>query len=154
MQAEVSMEEIARAMQPGRISREGFLGDDRRPLAEILAADRAEVDRLGTSHRQLADSLRKFRDAAQKGLGDWIAAPPDWEARADAVRGQLPCPFGDAGLFPKTMITVRNRRTGTELVYSDLSLHLVEAHGFYEGRGSPFRLEPEQILAVLRNHSF
>jgi hypothetical protein len=52
------------------------------------------------------------------------------------------------------MITVRNRRTGTELVYSDLSLHLVEAHGFYEGRGSPFRLEPEQILAVLRNHSF
>ncbi len=137
------------ALQPGNISREGFLGNDSRSLAEIVAADQAEVARLGLSHQQIAQRMKEFRDAGEKGLGDWVAMPPHWEVRTDAVRGQLPCPFEDSGLYPKTMITVRNIRNGREIVYSDLLIHLIEQHGFYEGRGSVFRLEPQRIAETL-----
>jgi len=140
---------LVRAMQPGNISREGFLGNDSRSLAEIVAADQAEVARLGLSHQQIARRMKEFRDAGEKGLGDWVAMPPDWEVRTDAVRGQLPCPFEDRGLYKKTMITVRNMRNKSEIVYSDLLIHLIEQHGFYEGIGSVFRLEPHQIAETL-----
>ncbi len=149
MKATEPVDAIARAMQPGTISCEGFLGNDSRPLAEILAADLDEVQRLGLSHRQIALRMKEFRDAGEKGFGEWIAMPPHWEVRTDAVRGQLPCPFEDRGLYKKTMITVRNMRNKSEIVYSDLLIHLIEQHGFYEGIGSVFRLEPHQIAETL-----
>ncbi len=149
MQTEKISASLAREMQPGRIAREGFLGSDPRSLAEILAADQAAVERLRLTHPQIARRMKEFRAAGLKGLGDWTAVPPRWEARVDAARGHLPCPFGDPGLHPKTMIAVRNTRLKTEIVYSDLLIHLIEAHGFYEGRGSPFRLDPERIAAAL-----
>jgi hypothetical protein len=67
----------------------------------------------------------------------------------DSVRGVLPCPFGDPGIFPKTNTTVRNRQSGRELTYTDLHIHMIGSHGFYEGRGSQFRLEPRDLAAVL-----
>lgn len=149
MSAAQPADDIIRAMQPGRIASEGFLGSDRRSLADIRRADASAVQRLGLSHQRIARRMREFRDAGQKGQGNWVPIPPDWEARADAARGELPCPFEDAGLFQKTVITVRNIRHGTEITYSDLSMHLIEQHGFYEGRGSAFRLEPERIAATL-----
>jgi hypothetical protein len=33
--------------------------------------------------------------------------------------------------------------------WSDLSIHLIGAHGFFEGRGSFFRLEPAELVAIL-----
>ena len=143
------LDAITLALQPGTVAREGFLGSDSRSLADILAADQAAVERLHLSHPQIARRMKELRDAGQKGLGDWIVIPPQWEARVDAVRGHLPCPFGDPGLYSKTLIAVRNTRLGMEIVYSDLLIHLIEEHGFYEGRGSPFRLDPERIAAAL-----
>ncbi len=74
---------------------------------------------------------------------------PHYEVRVDTVRGKLPCPFADPGMFPKTNVTVRNRLTGREITFTDLHIHLVRAHGFYEGRGCPFRLEPKDLAEVL-----
>ncbi len=139
----------ADALRPEHIAAAGFLGTDPRPLAEILAADRAAVRRLGLSHRRIAERMKQFRDAGRKALGEWADVPPDWQTRTDTARGGLPCPLADGGLFPKTSVTVRNLRLGTEIAYSDLSIHLIEAHGFYQGRGSPFRIEPEEAAAVL-----
>jgi hypothetical protein len=33
--------------------------------------------------------------------------------------------------------------------WSDLSLHFIEAHGFFQGKGSPFRLEPRGLVEAL-----
>lgn len=143
------LDPLTRALQPGAIAQEGFMGDDSRALAEILAADQASVTRLRLTHAQIARRLKELRAAGEKGLGNWVGVPPQWEVRVDATRGQLPCPFGDPGLYPKSSITVRNTRLGVEIVYSDLLIHLIEQHGFYEGRGSPFRLDPERIATAL-----
>jgi hypothetical protein len=36
------------------------------------------------------------------------------------------------------------------LVYSELSIHLLKAHHFCQGRGSAFRLEPELLAKFLK----
>ena len=84
----------------------------------------------------------ELRDAGMAGLGEFLDVAPHFEVRVDSVRGKLPCPFGDPGIFPKTNTTVRNKRLGREITYTDLHIHLIGSHGFYEGKGSPFRLEP------------
>ncbi|MCG2681449.1 MAG: hypothetical protein L6455_16010 [Kiritimatiellae bacterium] len=140
---------ITAAMQPGQIACDGFLGNDPRSLAAIMAADQAAVNRIGLSHRQIARRMIEFRDAGQKACGDWITIPPRWEVRVDSARGKLLCPFGDPGLYPKTSITVRDIQNGTEITFTDLHIHLIGRHGFYEGSGCAFRVEPARLAEVL-----
>lgn len=143
------MEKIQAQMQPGVLTRDGFLGSDRRKLADILDADDAEVNRLGLTHEGIAARMRELRDAGKKGIGLPIRVGGDFEVRVDSVRGKLPCPFGHAGLFQKMNTTVRNLAGGGEVTYTDLNIHMIGEHGFYEGRGSGFRLEPAELKEIL-----
>ena len=136
-------------MAPGVITRDGFLGEDRRNLVDILVADDGEVRRLGLSHKDIAQRMIDLRDSGMAGLGEFIDVAPHYEVRVDSVRGKLPCPFGDPGIFPKTNTTVRNQKNGREITYTDLHIHLIGSHGFFEGKGSPFRLEPSELAEVL-----
>ena len=149
MKQTVQMQTIQDRMEPGVIVRDGFLGADARNLVEILTADEAEVLRLGLTHQDIARRMIALRDAGTAGLGELIDVPPHFEVRVDSVRGKLPCPFGDPGIFPKTNTTVRNLRLGRELTYTDLHIHMIGSHGFYEGRGSQFRLEPRDLAEIL-----
>jgi hypothetical protein len=149
MKQTVQMQRAQQRMAPGVITRDGFLGDDRRPLVDILIADEETVKALGREHAAIGARMVELRDAGMAGLGEFVNVAPHFEVRVDSVRGRLPCPFGDPGIFPKTNVTVRNTRTGREITYTDLHIHLVRVHGFYEGRGSPFRLEPGDLAEVL-----
>jgi hypothetical protein len=140
-------------MRPGVLTRDGFLGEDARPLADILEADAVAVARLGLTHAQIARHLRELRDAVRdagrQGMGLAVKVAPHFEVRVDSVRGRLPCPFGEQGLFQKMNTTVVNLRTGGEITYTDLGIHMIDAHGFYEGAGAPFRLDPAALRDVL-----
>lgn len=149
MKQTAQMDAIQRDMRPGRITQSGFLGDDRRLLIEILDSDSAEVRRLGHTHASIARQMRALRDEGMKGLGEATTVPPHFEVRVDSVRGSLPCPFHHEGLFPKTNTTVTNTLNGRTITYTDLGIHMIAEHGFYEGTGSPFRLEPAELVAVL-----
>jgi hypothetical protein len=149
MKQTVQMQEIQNSMKPGVIVRDGFLGTDARNLVDILTDDEAGVARLGLTHRGIADRMVALRDAGAAGLGEFIDVPPRFEVRVDSVRGKLRCPFGDPGIFPKTNTTVRNTRLGREITYTDLHIHMIGSHGFYEGKGSQFRLEPGDLAEVL-----
>ena len=67
----------------------------------------------------------------------------------DLYRGKLPCPFGHRGIIRKSGVTVRNTRLGREIIYTDLNIHMIAAHGFYEGKSAPFRLEPKELVEIL-----
>jgi hypothetical protein len=149
MKQTVQMKLIQDKMRPGIITRDGFLGNDRRNLIDILIEDDEEVKRLGFDHQQIANRMMELRDAGMRGLGDFISVEPHYEIRVDSVRGKLPCPFGDPGIFPKTNVTVRNLETKKEITYTDLHIHMIGSHGFYEGRGTPFRLNPKDLVDVL-----
>lgn len=143
------MAKIQANMRPGVMSLHGFLGTDPRDLADILAEDDGLVRRKGYTHRDIAERMMELREIGLAGLEDFITVDPYFEVRVESVRGKLPCPFGDPGIFPKTNITVRNLKTGKEVVYTDLHIHMVQAHGFYEGKGSPFRIDPVELAEIL-----
>jgi len=162
------------AMKPGNNELDGFLGSDQRPLAEIIRADDETVKKLGLTQQIIATRMRDFREAGKNGLGEFVAVTPHFEVSCEIVRGLLPCPFGEqgrsacnatqpavatrqrcgrvrsiAGRHRKTIVTVRNLRLRKEITFSDLNIHLIAAHGFYEGKGSPFRLEPAELAQIL-----
>ena len=136
-------------MQAGNISYDGFLGADRRPLAEIIRADEEELKKLNLTHQAIADRMDYFREAGKMGLGEFVKLAPHFEVLCEITRGFIPCPFGESGRHRKTIVTVRNLRLRKEITFSDLNIHLIAAHGFYEGKGSPFRLEPVELAQVL-----
>ena len=143
------MQRIQDNMQPGIITLHGFMGTDSRNLIDILIDDDAVIKRMGLTHEQVAMRMEYLRDEGIRGLGEFISVDPHFEVKVDSVRGKLPCPFGHPGLYPKTNITVQNSSINRRITYTDLVIHLIGSHGFYEGKGSPFRVEPKDIVQIL-----
>ena len=140
---------IQNQMRPGHLTRDGMLGADRRKLCDIIEADDAAVRRLGLSHAAIAARMRELRDAGARGLGQAIRVLGHFEVRVDSVRGKLPCPFLHPGLFQKEFVEVRNERSGEQALFTELNIHLIQEHGFYEGLESPFRQDPATLARVL-----
>ena len=149
MKQTTQLQKVQENMRPGVISLHGFLGDDTRNLVDLLIEDNAEVKKLGVTHRRISDKMRELRENGLSGLGEYINVSPHFEVKVEDARGKLPCPFEHPGLFPKINTTVRNLEKNKEIIYTDLNIHLIEAHGFYEGRGAKYRLEPAELVDIL-----
>ncbi len=141
--------EAERQMRPGMVSREGFLDADARPLRRILEEDDARVAALGLTHQQIADRLRYFADHAKRRLGARCVVDNVYQVQEHEVRGRIHCPWPHPSAFVKNAIFLQRLDTGEELRWSDLHVHMIEAHGFYEGEGSAWRLAPEKLKRVL-----
>jgi hypothetical protein len=46
-------------------------------------------------------------------------------------------------------VTAKNLRTGKTIRWSLLGIHMIEEHGFFEGRGATFRLDPKELVNVV-----
>ena len=44
---------------------------------------------------------------------------------------------------------VKNLHLNREIYFTDLHIHMIEHHGFYQGKGSLYRLEPKDIVDIL-----
>ena len=135
-------------MAPGIITAEGFLGNDRRSLSTIIDEDGQIMRRLDLDPAELAAKLHHFMDEGRKGLGEPVTVDDRWLVKTDEARGRLVCPWED-GVFRKINVTLERKDTGEKVFYTDLSIHLLEAHGFLEGRGSSFRLNLEVLKHIL-----
>jgi len=143
-------EKVIGRMAPGVLSRGGFLGDDRRSLAEILAADRAAVEALGLTHARIADALDAACRAAMSALGAPVHLPgTNRVAEYHEAMGRIASPWPDGRTFAKGEIVLADPASGESVVFTPLSVHLIRAHGFYQGRGSCYRLEPAKLARVL-----
>jgi hypothetical protein len=140
---------IQQQMKPGVITLDGFLGTDSRNLIDIIAHDDVKVHQLNVTHQDIALKMQYLRDAGLDGLGEFLKIDDHFEVRVDSVRGKLPSPFGGPGMYEKVNTTVRNLQENTEVTYTDLHIHFVRDHGFYEGLGSPYRIEPASLVNTL-----
>jgi hypothetical protein len=136
-------------MRPMVLCHGGFLGSDRRNLIEILTDDQGAVHSLGMSHQVIAERLREITQKAREGLGDPIVVEGKFDVDVHEARGKMPCPWNHPGLYPKTHVRLEKMETGETLLWSDLAIHLIEEHGFYQGEGSPYRLDPLKIKRIL-----
>ena len=149
MKQSIQLSRIQEQMKPGVITLNGFLGTDTRNLIDILIEDDGIVRRSGRTHKAIAERMEFFRKAGLDGLGEFIRVDDAFEVRVDSVRGKLPSPFGGPGMYSKVNTTVRNKALNREVTFTDLHIHFVGDHGFYEGKGSPFRLDPEDLIITL-----
>lgn len=139
-------------MQPGVITSDGFLGNDTRPIVEIIAADEAEMEREGLDFDAIVERMRRLLEEGRKGLGEPVTVDGKWIVQVFEARGFLASPFQD-GIFRKinAQVTPVGLEASSEnsVLYSDLSLHLIEKYHFFQGHGASFRLSPGQIKKVL-----
>lgn len=142
-------DKIQQQMKKGVITLDGFLGDDTRSLVDIIASDTLTVHTLKTTCKAIAERMEYFKERGLAGLADFVAVDGNFEVKVDSVRGLLPSPFGGKGMYGKINTTVVNKKLGRTIVYTDLHIHFIADHCFFEGKGSPFRLEPEDLVAVL-----
>ena len=143
------MTKLDELLRSSMIVADGFMGNDTRPLHEIVASDLAVLARVGVSHRELAGRMREISNIARAGLCTWVPINGSLEAMADDSRGLLVCPWPHRGRYNKTVTTVRRAGSDEIARWSELSTHLVEAHGFFQGKGSHFRIEPDLLLDLL-----
>ncbi|MBN2725124.1 MAG: hypothetical protein JXR95_13755 [Deltaproteobacteria bacterium] len=137
------------SMKPGIITLDGFLGSDSRSLMDIIVADEAEIARRGLTSAELAQNMRRIRDEGRKGEGLFEFVQPHFDVLVESVRGVLSCPFPGCGAIKKVNTTVVNKQTGKTISFSDLAIHLIEEHSFFQGRGSSFRLDPCELIEIL-----
>ena len=137
-----------------RIGMGTFLGSDKRRLTEILDDDHELVHSIDLTHEEIASRLEEITRAAKMKLGDRVTLGNRYQVHAEEHRGMIPCPWGHlGGLFRKSYVQLIDLRTDKILIWSDLSIHLIREHGFYQGRGSPFRLEPKVLKQVFWSDS-
>jgi hypothetical protein len=151
------LEKDMRPGAPGEVgSRAGFLGP-KESLVAVMAADNAYVvDELGLTHQALARPLRVFGAIAHR---EWKEAMDGkghefayhgrrFRVKAVRYKGYQESPFLD-DTRTDTDVTVENLDTKKSLKYSLLVPDLIERYGFYEGTGTPYRVDPKAALAVL-----
>ena len=135
-------------MVPGVISADGFLGLDSRPLVDIVEADEEKMRSLDLNFDLVYEKMQYLMREGRKGLGDPITVEEKWLVKTDEARGFLPCPFED-GVFRKVTASVTQLTKVAILIYSELSLHLLKAHHFLQGKGTFFHLEPQLLKSIL-----
>jgi len=135
-------------MEAGVISAEGFLGDDKRDLASVLEEDALLLSVNSLEIKDIAQKLEYLMEEGRKGLGEPVTVDGKWLVRTDEARGVIACPWED-GVFKKINVTVERTDIKKSISYTDLSIHMLKEHGFLEGRGAPFRLEPSVLAEVL-----
>jgi hypothetical protein len=143
---------LEKKMRPGMSSQAGFLGPDER-LLDVMAADnRYVVEDRGLTHQELARHLHAMGAIALRDRKSGTDTEFRYHGRRYRVqvtlwRGFQPSPFGD-GTKAHVDAVVENLDNGTSIEYSLLVPHMIERYGFYEGHGTPYRVEPRQVLEV------
>ena len=135
---------IRKNFLPGNLTKTGFKGQDSRHIHDIIESDLIKLQKLGFSYEQVADRLQWFIDEGEKGL----EGPVDlgtYVVQVQWQRGLIPCPFGERGLHHKLIATVHLKESSESLRFSQLNVHMIRAHGFFEGEGGTFRIDPERL---------
>ena len=132
-----------------KFSGEGFLGTDHRPVDEIIADDRRTLERLGVPPEKLLAALRNAYEKARAALGGEVEIRPGLTAIAHESMGRIPSPFRGDGVFEKGDIVVTDSSSGEGFILTSLGLALIEKHGFFQGRGSRYRIDPARAAALL-----
>jgi len=142
-------QQVLDRMAPGALCAEGFLGHDPRDLSDIIAADDAAVAAAGLIHTQIAAKLAEWMLIAITELGRAVELTDNVTGVWREGMGRIPSPWPGEGVFPKGELQLTDRRTGRAMLVTQLSVHLIGTHGFYQGRGSPYRIEPAELIPLL-----
>jgi hypothetical protein len=155
----VPLAELDLRMQPGRYSQVGFLAPGE-SLSDVLSADARALAEIGCTAQMLADALDQLLAAALEAGGSRTRVS-DFVVSIARFKGYQLCPFaaeperhqcqaGGGQRYGSIDWDIRNRRTGRRLTGPGLIVHLIGAHGFFEGPRAPLRVDPRALAELLQ----
>ena len=140
------LEEILRST---KLVAGGFMGSDTRSVSEIIDADASVLSRSDYTAEQVAHRMQEITNMAIDGLGTWVTIDEYRQVKVDEAKGSQPCPWPHIGRFAKRVTTVKHTDSNRTVMWSDLNIHLIGEHGFFEGKGSNFRIDPEELISLI-----
>ncbi|MBL0183600.1 MAG: hypothetical protein IPP96_15445 [Chitinophagaceae bacterium] len=154
----ISIEELERRMQPGAYSVKGFLGVGEK-LTVITERDRSVLKELGLSYELIAGRLDELLAASIEVRKEKVVVG-QFEIRLERFRGFQLCPWSQEPDFQQCKMgsgvqygsidwEITNRKIKRSLSGPGLIVHLVRDHHFFEGLGSPYRVDPLQLAQLL-----
>jgi hypothetical protein len=155
----LSSEELESRMQPGALSQDGFLGKNEK-LDDVLTRDAKTVLELGVTYDELADRLEILLQAATESKSR-KAKVKNFSVESKVFTGFQICPWtkdihhaqctGAGGVkFGSVDWCIKNLNTDQQMCGPGLITHLIRAHHFFEGFGSPRRVDPRELAMLLK----
>ena len=142
-------ESLSSRLGPTKFSAEGFMGDDRRPVVEIVDSDRRDLEETGIDKVRLVAELRSIYSKAKGRFGAPVEVAPGIVATYNEARGRIPSPFRGDGTFEKGEVVLTSDKGADPIIITSLSIHLIEKHDFFQGRGSRYRIDPATVVELL-----
>lgn len=139
---------IQEDMEPGTLSLEGFVADDDIAIERQIATDKSAVEESGVTTDQIAKRMRMLTRLGNDGIGGPVKVGK-YKVTVDEHRGLISCPFKDGMKASKRNTKVVNTETGKELHWTDLNVHMIQHHCFFEGQHSQMRIEPAALISFL-----
>ena len=149
MKQSPEMQKIEEMLRSSRLVAGGFLGPDPRSLVEIIESDLSELEGLGYTTRQIAERMRELTGLSRPRFGGFVSVGETLQVATEEHRGTVVCPWPHLATFQKTETVAKQLDIGQEIRWSSLSIHLIESHHFFQGKGSHFRLEPSMIIRII-----
>jgi len=143
------MQKLHEMLRSSRLVAGGFMGSDTRTADEIINDDTARMAALAVTADEIASRMRRITEKARGGLGTWVRIDDKLRAMVHEAKGRLTCPWPHPGEFDKTVTTVERLDSAEGTRWADLNIHMIEKHSFFEGKGSPFRIEPDKIIRII-----
>ncbi len=158
-------------MRPTGLCSNGFLGK-KESLIEVLQKDQATLEKAGVTCEVVADLLAVIStDANAPREYDVKVNGKQYHVKKMEWRGHVECPYGcgfDGGAYRtdvheagfdkefdwrrdvhqrgSTDYIVTSPGAAESISFPGLLIHLIRAHHFFEGEGTPFRTSPESII--------
>ena len=135
-------------LSASKFSGDGFLGNDARPVDEIINADLRALENAGVTLEEVSDALNNAYADTRNALGAEIELAPGVVAVFHESMGRIPSPFRGDGVFPKGEAVVFEKKTGRQIIITALGINLIAQHGFFQGKGSRYRIEPVAAIEI------
>lgn len=141
---------------PGALSKGGFLGKDE-DLDTIIQTDADTLQRIGTTHDEVSNTLYALLGYMHEGYVEDIPNRfRHFTLKLERWRGWQWCPFTGC-IFNATAVCpysdvdfiIKNNQSGERVAGPGMIWHLIGTHHFFEGKGSSYRVDPEQLARVL-----
>lgn len=149
MKQSPNMRDLEFMLRSSRIVAGGFMGTDGRPLEEIVDTDMVSLAHLGCTVAQVADRIQELTALAIPELGNPVAVGGNLTVTSQDYMGRIICPWPHPMRLAKRITVARRTDTDESIRWTDLSIHMIAEHSFFEGKGSPFRIEPGKLVHLI-----
>lgn len=140
-------------LYPNSYSQVGFLGVNDK-LLDTVSKDLEYLESVNITTEQIANRLNRIIKQYFNSDSDHIIDGKFKITDSICTKGHQECPFHELDNDKKkpsgsSDYEITNVETGEKFWFPILIIHLIRAHGFFEGKGSSYRVEPETVIRIL-----